>query len=188
MTTRCSWAQGQPLLMAYHDNEWGQLTRDRHRLFEFLILEGAQAGLSWLSILQRRDGYREAFAEFDPERVGALSRDETEVLLGNPRIIRNRAKVVSAISNAQCFVAVEQEFGGFDHYLDAVTGGPVVNRYNSASDVPVNDQRSQALSADLRRRGFRFVGPTICYSYLEAVGWTMDHVTTCYRFAELSPP
>lgn len=186
--TRCDWADGHPLLEAYHDQEWGTLTRRRETLFEFMVLEGAQAGLSWLSVLKRRTGYREAFKDFRPEAVAEFGDAEATALLENPHIIRNRAKIRSAISNARLFLAVEEVFDGFDRYLDTMTGGPICHHYQDQSQVPVSDVISQRLSRDLVRRGFAFMGPTICYSYLEAVGWFMDHVTNCYRYAELTDP
>lgn len=185
MQTRCNWADAHPLLTVYHDQEWGVLTRDRSRLFEFLLLEGAQAGLAWLSILARREGYRQAFCEFIPERVAQLSASQEAEILNNPRIIRNRAKVSAAVNNARRFLEVEEAFGGFDRYLDEVTAGPARHHFLSTRDVPSATEESAVLSRDLMRRGFRFVGPTICYSYLEAVGWAMDHVVTCFRYREL---
>ena len=184
---RCGWARG-PWLTPYHDDEWGVPLHDDRRHFEFLVLEGAQAGLSWLTILKRRDGYRAAFADFDPEAVARFTKRRIESLLQDPGIIRNRAKVESTVSNAAAFVALCEEVGSFDDYLWAFVGGaPVVNRWPSDGHIPATTELSGALSADLRRRGFRFVGPTTCYAHLQAAGLVLDHVTTCFRYAELAP-
>jgi DNA-3-methyladenine glycosylase I len=178
---RCDWAVG-PLMTAYHDHEWGVPTHDEHMLFELLILEGAQAGLSWRTVLERREGYRRAFAGFDPERVAAMDAADQAALLGDSGIIRNRAKIAAAVSNAQAFLAVQAEAGSFDRWLwDWVEGTPVVTRWKRLGDVPASTPLSEALSKDLRRRGFRFVGPTICYAYLQAAGLVDDHLAGCWR-------
>lgn len=157
------------------------------RHFEHLVLEGAQAGLSWLTVLKRREGYRRAFAGFDPAAVARFGPRRVDALLGNPGIIRNRSKVESAVANAAAFLAVAEEHGSFDAYLWAFVGGrPLVNRWHRKSDVPASTPLSNALSADLRRRGFRYVGPTVCYAHLQATGLVMDHLTTCHRHAELA--
>lgn len=178
---RCGWAR-TPLGIAYHDDEWGVPVRDDRVFFEFLILEGAQAGLSWETILQKRDGYRQAFADFDPVRVARFTPARVERLMLNPAIVRNRLKIASAIGNAKAFLAVQREFGSFDAYLRALLGEkPRVNRWHSMTDIPVRTPESDALSRDLSRRGFKFVGTTICYAYMQAVGLVNDHIVTCFR-------
>lgn len=184
--TRCGWARGQ-WLVPYHDAEWGVPVHDDRRHFEFLVLEGAQAGLSWLTILRRRHGYRRAFAGFDPERVARFTPARIERLLNDPGIIRNRAKVVAAVGNARAFLAVQDECGSFDAYLWSFTGGTtLVHRFDRIDQVPATSPESVALSDDLRRRGFRFVGPTVCYAHLQAAGLVNDHLTTCFRYPELT--
>ena len=174
-------------MVAYHDDEWGVPSHEDRTLFEFLILEGAQAGLSWRSVLTRRDGYRRAFAGFDPVRVAGIGVAEQERLLGDPGIIRNRAKVASTVTNAAAFLQVVQEHGSFAAYLwDRVDGRPVRNHWHELAQVPVTSPLAAELSTDLRRRGFSFVGPTIVYAYLQATGVVMDHLTGCFRHAELS--
>lgn len=186
LVTRCRWSGGHPLLQTYHDVEWGVPTRHRERLFELLILEGAQAGLSWLSILKRREGYREAFEQFNPDKVRALTEANVMRLLQYPGIIRNGHKIRSAIGNADAFVRVEQEWGGFDRFLwSLVQNQPIIHHFNEDSEVPAFDELSTQLSRALRHKGFSFVGPTICYSYLQATGIIMDHVTSCFRYQEL---
>ena len=176
---RCKWARS-PSEVAYHDEEWGVPQHDDRRLFEFLVLEGAQAGLSWRTILERREGYRRAFGGFDPRAVsGYGARDEAR-LMSDARIVRNRAKVRSAINNAARLLEVQSEFGSFDEYLWRGRD-PTVNRFSDESEVPASTPASEELSADLRRRGFTFVGPVICYSLMQAVGVVNDHVTGCFR-------
>jgi DNA-3-methyladenine glycosylase I len=183
---RCDWAQG-PEIIPYHDIEWGVPVHDDRTHFEFLVLEGAQAGLSWLTILKRRDGYRKAFAGFDPAKVARFTPARVEKLLTDPGIIRNRAKVESAVRNARAFLAVQKEFGSFDAYLwDFVGGRPVVNKWRRLAQVPPTSAESEAMSADLRRRGFGFVGPTVCYAHLQATGLVNDHLVSCFRYAELT--
>lgn len=173
-------------MILYHDEEWGVPVNDDRKLFELLILEGAQAGLSWDTILRRRDGYRKAFAGFDPEAVARFGDDKVESLLADPGIIRNRAKVRSAISNARAFLGVKDEFGSFDAYQwRFVDGRPIINRWQSLDQVPVTTPVAEQLSKDLRARGFTFVGPTICYAHMQSVGMVNDHVTSCFRHAEL---
>ena len=185
MKTRCPWAT-TILGIKYHDEEWGVPIHDDHRLFEFLILEGAQAGLSWELILNRRESYREAFDGFDPVVVAAYDDDEVAELLGNPGIVRNRQKVASAVGNARAFLAVQQEFGSFDAYIWGFVGGvPIKNAWQSMEEVPATTPLSEAMSKDLRRRGLRFVGPTICYSFMQAVGMINDHTTDCFRYGEV---
>jgi DNA-3-methyladenine glycosylase I len=178
---RCRWAR-EPLDIAYHDREWGVPVRDDRRLFEFLLLEGAQAGLSWSIILRKRPGYRRAFAGFDPRRVARFgARDVRRLLTAD--IVRNRAKIRSAVSNAQAFLAVQAEHGSFAGYLwRFVEGRAVQNRWRSHQQVPAATVVSRALSADLRRRGFRFVGPTICYAFMQAMGLVNDHTLDCFRY------
>ncbi|HEY8514680.1 MAG TPA: DNA-3-methyladenine glycosylase I [Candidatus Binatia bacterium] len=184
---RCPWAERSPHELAYHDEEWGVPVRDDRRLFEFLILEGAQAGLSWSTILGRRDGYRRAFAGFDPARVARFGSKDVERLLADPGIIRNRLKVEAAIVNARAFLEVQGEHGSFARYLwGFVDGKPIVNRFRAMSEVPASTEVSDALSRDLRRRGFKFVGTTICYAMMQAVGMVNDHLVSCFRHRELS--
>jgi len=184
---RCAWAGSDPLMVAYHDTEWGLPVCDDRTLFEFLVLEGAQAGLSWMTILRRRDGYRRAFARFDPERVAAFGQGDVERLLGDASIVRNRAKIESAVGNARALLAVRDERGSFAaHLWSFVDGRPLQPRRRSMSDLPAETDTARRLSADLRRRGFRFVGPTILYSLMQACGLVNDHVTDCFRWAELA--
>ena len=178
---RCGWAQ-TPLAIAYHDREWGVPVHDDRTLFELLVLEGAQAGLSWETILNKRDAYRRAFDDFDPARVARFSSTRMARLLQNPGIVRNRLKIASAVGNAQAFLRVQRQFGTFDHYLwRVVDGAPRINRPRSSADIPVRTTESDALSRDLRQRGFRFVGSTICYAYMQAVCLVDDHLIGCFR-------
>ena len=185
MPTRCAWA-ATPLGIAYHDAEWGVPLHDDRRLFEFLILEGAQAGLSWELILQKRDAYRVAFDGFDPLLVAAYGDEKVAELLDNPGIVRNRLKVAAAIGNARTFLEAQSEFGSFDAYIWGFVGGsPVRNAWQSLSDIPAKTPESEAMSKELRRRGFRFVGPTICYAFMQATGMVNDHTTDCFRYDEV---
>ncbi len=178
---RCGWAR-TPLGIVYHDTEWGVPVHDDVILFEFLTLEGAQAGLSWETILKKRENYREAFAGFDPERVARFTSARVERLLGNPGIVRNRLKVASTVGNAQAVLALQREFGSFDAYLWGFVGGvPRVNRWRTLRQVPARTRESDALSRDLRSRGFTFVGSTICYALMQAVGMVNDHTIDCFR-------
>ena len=180
---RCTWAGTNPLYVAYHDEEWGVPVHDDHRHFEMLILEGAQAGLSWSTILKKRPTYRLAFDGFDPAVVAAYAPDKVAALLADPGIVRNRAKVQAAIDNAQAFLDVQHEFGSFDAYIWRFVGGrPRQNTWLSLGDLPAQTAESQAMSKDLLHRGFRFVGPTICYAFMQAVGMVNDHVVTCFRY------
>ena len=182
--TRCDWAGNDPLMISYHDGEWGVPVHDDRKLFEFLVLEGAQAGLSWRTVLRKREQYRRAFRGFDPERVARFGGKEVERLLADPGIIRNRAKVESAVANARLFLEVREEMGSFDAYLWRFTGGrPIVNRFRKMSELPSQSRESVAMSGDLRARGFRFVGPTICYAFMQAVGMVNDHLVDCFRHA-----
>ena len=183
---RCEWAGDDPLMQDYHDREWGVPVHDDRVLFEFLLLEGAQAGLSWRTVLARRAGYRAAFAAFDPERVARFTEGDQARLMADAGIVRNRRKIESAVRNARAFLEVQREHGSFDAYLWAFGGGePLRNTHASLSDLPAETEQSRALSRDLRRLGFNFVGPTICYAYMQAVGLVNDHVTACYRYGEL---
>jgi DNA-3-methyladenine glycosylase I len=178
---RCRWAQS-PLMVAYHDSEWGVPVHDSRRLFEFLILEGAQAGLSWEIILRKRENYREAFDRFDPSKVARYDKRKIRALLANEGIVRNRLKIDATVTNALAFLAIEKEPGGFDRYvLGFVDGKPKVNRPRSPRFVPASTKESDALSKDLKRRSFRFVGSTICYAFMQAVGMVNDHTADCFR-------
>jgi DNA-3-methyladenine glycosylase I len=183
--TRCGWATEGPE-RDYHDNEWGTPVHDDRVLFEFLILEGAQAGLSWSTILNKRESYRKAFAGFDPAKVARFGRREVRRLLGDPGIVRNRMKIEAAISNAKSFLEVQEEFGTFDTFLWGFVGGaPKQNRWRRLSQIPAETEESRVLSKDLKQRGFSFVGPTICYAFMQAVGMVNDHVVGCFRHREL---
>ncbi len=187
MKTRCQWAGTDPLYVAYHDLEWGVPVHDDRLLFEFLVLEGAQAGLSWSTILKKRDAYRAAFDQFDPAIVAAYDDAKVAELLANPGIVRNRAKIVSAIRNARAFLLVQQEFGSFDAYMWQFVGGRArQNSWRSLSEIPASTPESEAMSKDLRKRGFNFVGPTICYAHMQATGMVNDHTVDCFRHAELA--
>ena len=184
---RCVWASGDPDYLAYHDTEWGVPLHDDGRLFEVLVLEGAQAGLSWLTILRRRAGYRAAFFDFDPSRVSRLTDADVERLLTDPRIIRNRAKVRSAVTNARAFLQLAHEAGSFAGWLwSFVDGAPIQNTWHSSDEVPAETDASRALSRELRRRGFSFVGPTIVYAYMQSAGLVNDHLLSCFRHAEVA--
>lgn len=185
--TRCAWGIGSdPLYTAYHDEEWGVPVHDDRLLFEFLVLEGAQAGLSWAAILRRREGYRAAFDGFDVATVAAYDEARIAALLADPRIIRNRRKVESAVNNARAFLRVQAEFGSFDAYMwRFVDGRPKINTWRTLSEIPAETDESRALSRDLKARGFSFVGPTICYAHMQAVGMVNDHTTDCFRYAQL---
>jgi DNA-3-methyladenine glycosylase I len=179
---RCAWAGSDPAMVAYHDGEWGVPLHDDRALFEFLILEGAQAGLSWSTILHRRDGYRRAYRAFDPAKVARFGERDVARLLADERIIRNRAKIAWSVRNAQAFLEVQRELGSFDAFLWRHVGGtPIVNRPRASSDVPASTELSDALSKDLRKRGFGFVGSTICYAFMQAVGVVNDHAAHCFR-------
>ncbi len=179
---RCPWAKSD-LSIAYHDAEWGRPVHDDQVLFEFLTLEGAQAGLSWETILKKRQAYRKAFDQFDPKKVAKYSAAKVAQLMANPGIVRNRLKIASTIGNAKAFLAVQKELGSFSTYLWAfVEGKPIVNRFESMKQVPARSHESDALSKDLKKRGFNFVGSTICYAMMQAVGMVNDHLTSCFRF------
>jgi DNA-3-methyladenine glycosylase I len=183
---RCSWAGSSELYQAYHDVEWGVPLHDERALFEFLILEGAQAGLSWITVLKKRESYREAFEHFDVQRVARYDEKKIAQLLLNPGIIRNRLKVNSAVINAQKFIQVQDEFGSFDKFIwDFVDGVPQQNKWRSLADVPSSTPASDAMSKELKRRGFKFVGSTICYAFMQATGMVNDHTTDCFRYKQL---
>ncbi|MBI3861974.1 MAG: DNA-3-methyladenine glycosylase I [Planctomycetia bacterium] len=183
---RCPWAVG-PEYIAYHDAEWGVPIHDDRLLFEFLILEGAQAGLSWITILKKRQNYRDAFDNFDPRIVARYDKRKQQKLMANPGIVRNRLKIESAIQNARSFLAVQQEFGSFDRYIwSFVDGSPLQTNRKSIKHVPTRTPESDRMSKDLKQRGFKFVGTTICYAFMQAVGMVNDHLVECFRHAELS--
>jgi DNA-3-methyladenine glycosylase I len=185
--TRCPWPGADPLYLVYHDHEWGVPAHDDRHLFEMLILEGAQAGLSWITILRKRGRYREVFDQFDPAVVARYGDRKVADLLADPGIVRNRLKIGAAISNAQAFLEVRREFGTFDNYVWAfVDGAPTLSRWKTMADVPARTAQSDALSIDLRKRGIRFVGSTICYAFMQAVGMVNDHLIGCYRHGEIA--
>jgi DNA-3-methyladenine glycosylase I len=185
---RCDWsAEGDPRYLAYHDEEWGVPSHDDVHLFELLTLEGAQAGLSWSTILRKRDGYRKAFAAFDAARVARFDRRRVERLLRNPDIVRNRLKVESVVNNARRVLEVREEFGSLDAYVWRFVGGaPIVGRWGAVREIPAETAESRAMSKDLRARGFRFIGPTVCYAFMQAAGLVNDHITDCFRYRELA--
>jgi DNA-3-methyladenine glycosylase I len=185
---RCSWALGgDAAMLAYHDEEWGVPERDDHRLFEFIVLEGAQAGLSWQTVLRKRDAYRAAMADFDPAVVAEFGDADQARLLNDPGIVRNRAKVRSAVGNARACLAVQAEFGTLAAFVwRFVDGTPVQNRWRSLAEVPAATPTAEAMSKEMRRRGFNFVGPTICYAFMQSVGMVNDHVVTCPRHAAVA--
>ena len=186
---RCPWAGDDPLYVAYHDQEWGVPVHDDRRLFEFLVLEGVQAGLSWITVLRKRENYRAALAGFDPVAVAALTQADLDRLLADPGLIRNRLKMAAAPRNAQAFLRVQSEHGSFARYLwSFVDGRPVVNHWREMAQVPARTPLSDRLAADLKRRGFSFAGSTICYALMQAVGLVNDHLVGCFRHAELAAP
>ena len=187
---RCGWPSlDEPLYRDYHDREWGVPVHDDRVMFEFLVLEGAQAGLSWWTILRKRANFRRAFDGFDPKKVARYDQRKVRTLLSDPGIIRNRLKVESVIGNARAFLAVQGEFGSFDAYIWRFVGGsPRVNHWRSLGEIPAKTPEAEAMSKDLQARGFRFVGPTICYAHMQATGMVNDHVTTCFRYKELARP
>ena len=184
---RCPWAKGEEYVL-YHDKEWGVPVHDDRLLFEFLILEGAQAGLSWATILKKRDNYRKAFDQFDPARVAKYGKKKQASLLGDAGIVRNRLKIESAISNAKAFLAVQDEFASFDNFIwNFIDGKPKQNSWRLLSELPAHTPDSDAMSKELKRRGFRFVGSTICYAFMQAVGMVNDHLVECFRYKQLKP-
>lgn len=184
--TRCDWAGSDPLYIEYHDTEWGVPAHDDRHLFEMLVLEGAQAGLAWITILRKRENYRRAFDGFDIDKVARYSTRRVEKLLADPGIVRNRMKVEAAVMNARAALDVIEEHGSLDGYLwDFVDGTPIVNRWKSMKELPAETPVSKAMSRALKQRGFKFVGPTICYAFMQAVGMVNDHVTRCFRYGEV---
>jgi len=183
--TRCTWAK-KPLDILYHDTEWGEPLHDEHKLFEFLILEGVQAGLSWSTVLQRRENYRELYDSFDPNIVATYNQQKIDNLLANPKLIRNKLKINASVKNAKAFLETQKEFGGFSQYLwQFVDNKPIINHWKTHEDVPNETEISIRLSKDLKKRGFSFVGPTICYALMQATGLVNDHLISCFRHAEL---
>ncbi|TAN42451.1 MAG: DNA-3-methyladenine glycosylase I [Nitrospirae bacterium] len=183
---RCEWADKSEPEQSYHDHEWGVPVHDDRSLFEFLILEGAQAGLSWSTILRKREGYRKAFDNFDAQKISRYSEATVSRLLTNPEIVRNRLKINAAVTNAKAFLMVQKEFGTFDNYIwQFVNGRPVRNRWKRMTDIPSSTPESDAMSKDLIKRGFKFVGTTICYAFMQAVGMVNDHVMSCFRYKEI---
>ena len=183
---RCGWCGDDELYVDYHDREWGVPTHDDQKLFEMLILEGAQAGLAWITILRKREGYRKAFAGFDPKKVARFNDAKVARILENPGVVRNRLKVTSAVTNARAFLAIQKEFGSFDAYIWGFVGGkPRVNRFRSLADVPAETEQAEAMSRDMKKRGLKFVGPTICYALMQSIGMVNDHTTGCFRYRQL---
>jgi DNA-3-methyladenine glycosylase I len=186
MINRCGWSISDPLMIEYHDNEWGVPVHDDRKHFEFIVLDGAQAGLSWQTVLRKRDAYREAFDNFDFGKVARYNEKKIAELLRNPGIIRNRLKVNSAVQNAKAFLDVRKEFGTFDKYIWQFVGGsPILNSWKSLKELPAKTPVSDAMSKDMKKRGFNFVGSTICYAYMQAAGMVNDHTTECFRHKEL---
>jgi DNA-3-methyladenine glycosylase I len=184
---RCAWAAAGPLMLRYHDEEWGVPVHDDRKLFEFLILEGVQAGLSWLTVLKKRENYRKAFHRFNPVRIARYGQKDRRRLLANSGIIRNQLKIEAAIVNAIGFLRIQKEYGSFDKYIwQFVRGTPIQNQFKSLSQIPAKTKESDAMSKDLRQRGFKFVGSTICYAFMQAVGMVNDHTVDCFRAQELS--
>ena len=188
MRDRCDWGvENDPPYLAYHDEEWGVPSRDESHLFELLVLEGAQAGLSWATILRKREGYRRAFLGFDPDAIARFRARDVDRLLADPGIVRNRLKIESAVENARRVLELRESSAGFAAYLWGFVGGePIVGRWRALREIPAQTAESRALSADLKQRGFRFVGPTVCYAFMQAAGLVNDHVTSCFRYAELT--
>ncbi|MBU5439697.1 DNA-3-methyladenine glycosylase I [Tissierella sp. MSJ-40] len=183
MKTRCKWVTDDPVYIEYHDKEWGVPVHDDRQLFEFLILEGAQAGLSWITILKKRENYRKAFDNFDPEKVALYDEEKVQELMMNEGIIRNRRKIEASIINAKAFLKIKEEFGSFDKYIWQFVGGkPIKNSWNNIAEVPASTKESDEMSKDLKKRGFKFVGSKICYAYMQAVGMVNDHTIDCFRY------
>lgn len=187
MKTRCEWAGSDPLYIAYHDTEWGVPVHDDRKIFELIVLEGAQAGLNWLTVLKKRENYRQAFDNFDPAIVAQYQEKKIQELLNDAGIIRNRLKIRAAVQNAKAFLEVQNEFGSFDAYVwRFVDGKPKKNAWRSLKELPAQTPESEAMSKDLKKRGFNFVGPTICYAHMQATGMVNDHIVSCYRYGEVS--
>ena len=186
MKSRCGWSATDALYIKYHDTEWGVPVHNDRKLFEFLILDGAQAGLSWITILKKRQNYRKAFDHFDPHKIAGYDTRKVSELLSNEGIVRNKLKINAAIQNAVSFLAVQKEFGSFDNYIWRFVGGQTIkNKWNSLEEIPAQTPESAAMSADLKNRGFKFVGPTICYAFMQAAGLVNDHVIDCFRYKEV---
>ncbi|MEJ2512639.1 MAG: DNA-3-methyladenine glycosylase I [Anaerolineales bacterium] len=187
MTHRCEWAGSDPLYIQYHDQDWGVPVHDDRTLFEFLVLEGAQAGLSWITILRRRENYRQAFDNFDPQKVARYNPAKIERLLQDPGIIRNKLKVNSAVQNAQAFLRIQEEFGSFNQYIwEFVDHRPIINTWTQMNQIPASTPLSETISKDLKQRGFNFVGPTIVYAHMQATGMVNDHVVSCFRYKQIN--
>jgi DNA-3-methyladenine glycosylase I len=187
MLKRCEWCLTNDLYLNYHDQEWGVPVHDERKLFEFLLLEGVQAGLSWLTVLRKRDAYRVAFNDFNPEIIAEYGNEKISELMNNPGLIRNKLKIEAAIKNARAFLKVQEEIGSFDKYIwNFIDGKPILNRYSSLKEIPAETELSRQISKDLKKRGFTFVGPTIVYSHMQATGMVNDHLTDCYRYEELN--
>ncbi len=183
MIKRCKWVTDDPIYIEYHDNEWGVPVHDDRKLFEFLILEGAQAGLSWITILKKRENYRSAFDDFDPVKISQYDESKIVELLSNQGIVRNRRKIEATINNAKQFLKIQQDFGSFDKYIWQFVGGtPKKNNWSKIEEVPATTAESDIMSKDLKKRGFKFVGSTICYSFMQAIGMVNDHTTDCFRY------
>jgi len=186
MQKRCGWGTDNPLMIKYHDEEWGVPVHDDRKLFEFLLLDGFQAGVSWSIVLNKRKNFRKAFHNFNPRRISKYTARDVKRLLADAGIIRNRLKIAAAITNAQCFLQVQKEFGSFDRYIWQFVGGkPKKNRFKSLKQIPATSKESDAMSADLKLRGFKFVGSTICYAFMQAAGMMNDHVVDCFRYAQV---
>jgi len=187
MLKRCDWCLRNDLYINYHDKEWGIPVHDDRKLFEFLLLEGVQAGLSWLTVLRKREAYREAFSDFDPEIIAKYGEEKIAELMNNPGIIRNRLKIGAAVKNARAFLKIQEEFGSFDKYIwNFIDRKPIHNTFNSLKEIPAETEISRIISKDLKKRGFTFVGPTIVYAHMQATGMVNDHMTDCYRYMELN--
>lgn len=185
---RCAWCGNDPLYQQYHDREWGVPCRDDQTLFEYVTLEGAQAGLSWITVLRKRETYRKAFAQFDVHKVAAFDQADIERLLEDQGVVRNRLKVASTISNARLFIEIQKEYGSFSDYIwDFVDNMPIVNHWSSLAEIPVSTELSDRISKELKKRGFKFFGTTICYAFLQAVGVVNDHTTDCFRYGQTAP-
>jgi DNA-3-methyladenine glycosylase I len=186
MKIRCPWVNNDPLMIQYHDNEWGVPVHNSRLLFEFLVLEGAQAGLSWNTILKKRENYRAAFNNFEPEIVAAYKDQKIEELRGNSGIVRNRLKIRAAVANANALLEIQNDFGSFDSYIWKFVGGkPIQNEWKNMAEIPPSTPESEKMSLDLKKRGFKFVGPTICYAFMQAVGMVNDHTINCFRHSEI---
>ena len=186
MKNRCAWAGTDPVYIAYHDTEWGVPLHDDRKLFEFLILEGAQAGLSWITILKKRQNYRDAFDDFNPRKIARYDSLKIKQLLSNPGIIRNKLKIEATVQNAHSFLSIQKEFASFDAYLWQFVGGQTrKNKWKTMSEIPASSEESEAMSKDLKKRGFKFVGPTICYALMQAIGLVNDHTVDCFRYNEV---